>query len=226
MPYRTILADPPWPQGLSGTYKRKEHGHRHRLDYPTMSVGDIAALPVGLLALPGCHLWLWTTNQFLEAGFKVMRAWGFTYLAPIHWIKPSGACPEQRDRIGNWFVHRTQTLLFGYRQKCVFQGLRYHPNVIEALPGRHSQKPDPIYDLIEDVSEPRRLELFAREGRPGWDLWGNEVESSSIPADILGPAVAIDDNRSDSNLSNREGLEPAADIVAGRQGSNIPRSSA
>ena len=198
MPYRTILADPPWPQGLSGTYKRKEHGHRHRLDYPTMSVGDIAALPVGLLALPGCHLWLWTTNQFLEAGFKVMRAWGFTYLAPIHWIKPSG--------MGNWFVHRTQTLLFGYRDKCIFQGLRYHPNIIKANPGRHSEKPPEIYDLIEvgaippvvARSEPHRLELFAREGRPGWDLWGNEVESSTIPSDILGPAADVDDCRQGS----------------------------
>jgi len=189
MPYRTILADPPWPQRLSGKYDTSKQQRADQLPYPTMSVDEIAALPVGLLALPGCHLWLWTTNAFLEAGFQVMRAWGFTYLAPVHWIKPSG--------IGNWFVHRTQTLLFGYRQKCVFQGLRYHPNVIEANPGRHSQKPPESYDLIEDVSEPRRLELFARASRPGWDLWGNEVQSSSIPADILGPAAVDAGARTD-----------------------------
>lgn len=55
-----------------------------------MSLQEIMALQVAELAADDCHLWLWTTNQFLDAGFDVMRAWGFKYLAPIHWVKPSG----------------------------------------------------------------------------------------------------------------------------------------
>ena len=169
--YRTILADPPWPLQMSGKYKTAKNQRPERIPYPTMTVDEIETIDVASLADSGCHLWLWTTNQFLEAGFRVMRAWGFKYLAPIHWIKPSG--------IGNYFVHRTQTVLFGYRQKCLFPLRRYAPNVLEigTDPKRHSEKPDETYELIESISPGPRLEMFARRSRPGWDVWGNEVES-------------------------------------------------
>ena len=164
---------------MSGKYKQKKHYRPDGLPYPTLTVEEIAALPVGRLAATGCHLWLWTTNAFLEAGFQVMRAWGFQYLAPIVWVKPSG--------FGNWFVHRTQTILFGYRKRCYFHRARYLPNLIEANPGRHSQKPPESYQLIEAVSSPARLELFAREERPGWDVWGNEVTPNPTVDAILTP---------------------------------------
>lgn len=169
--YRTILVDPPWPQTLYGHRKRAKGGAAKSLTYPVMSVADICALPVGDFAAEGCHLWLWTTNQFIRDGFNVMDAWGFKYLAPIHWIKPSG--------IGCWFVHRTQTLLFGYRGRCEFNGKRYLPNLIQTGdPVRHSQKPGASYSFIESVSDAPRLELFARQRRLGWDAWGDEVECS------------------------------------------------
>lgn len=171
MIYRCVLADPPWPLALAGQRKRKKEGRKpETLPYPTMTVEEIAALPVATFAAQACHLWLWTTNQHLEAGFQVMRAWGFTYLAPIHWIKPSGQ--------GNWFIHRTQTLLFGYRESCRFPMNRYMPNVIETGdPVRHSQKPDAAYRFIEAISPRPWLELFARQKRVGWDVWGNEVKT-------------------------------------------------
>lgn len=173
--YMTIVADPPWDLTLTGTRKRTKGGHGGpSLDYPTMTIEDICALQVGQQALPGCHLWLWTTNQHLEDGFRVMRAWGFKYLAPIHWIKASGQ--------GNWFVHRTQTILFGYRERCVFSLERYLPNIIEGgKPERHSAKPPHSYAYIESVSPPPRLELFARDNRLGWDAWGNECLSVDLP---------------------------------------------
>jgi N6-adenosine-specific RNA methylase IME4 len=167
MRYKTILADPPWPQAMVDRWKRRKHSRPDDLPYPTMAVDTIAALPVQDLAAQACHLWLWTTNQFLEAGFHVMRAWGFTYLAPVHWIKPSG--------LGAWWVHRTQTVLFGYYRRCRFPQARYLPNFFEANPGRHSEKPPESYELIETVSPPARLELFARQARPGWHVWGDEV---------------------------------------------------
>jgi N6-adenosine-specific RNA methylase IME4 len=169
--YLTILADPPWRQCFAGKYRSPKNKRREKLAYPTMSLAEIKSLPVAGLAAEECHLWLWTTNQHLEAGFEVLRAWGFTYLAPVHWIKKSGC--------GNYFIHRTQTVLFGYRQKCRFPQARYVANIIEANPirYRHSAKPEPTYDLIERVSPGPRLELFARRKRKGWDVWGNEVES-------------------------------------------------
>ena len=164
--FRTILADPPWTQGMSGQWKK--HKAAKKLPYPTMTLDEICAMPVGELAAEDCHLWLWTTNSHIEAGFQVMRSWGFKYLAPVHWVKPSG--------IGNYFVHRTQTVLFGYRKRCRFDGARYRPNIIETgLPKRHSEKPEETYALIESISQTPRLELFARRNRPNWTTWGNEV---------------------------------------------------
>lgn len=147
---------------------------KEQLEYPTMTTEAICNMPVGDIAERGAHLWLWTTNQHLEDGFKVMRAWGFRYMAPITWVKPSG--------IGMIFVHRTQTILFGYKDFNAFNKKRCLPTVIMAgLPKRHSQKPEEAYQMIEAMSDPARLELFARpvspmfQKRDGWDTWGNEM---------------------------------------------------
>jgi len=42
--------------------------------------------------------------------------------------------------------------------------------------GGHSVKPTVFHEIIEDLfpSLPK-IELFAREARPGWDAWGNEA---------------------------------------------------
>jgi len=135
-----------------------------------MTVDAIAALPVGDLAAPDAHLWLWTTNAFLAPAFDVLRAWGFTYLTTITWVKPSGC--------GAWFAGTTQHCLFGYKEKCVFPGRRYAPTHFLAAPKRHSVKPEQFYGLVEEVSAGPRLELFARRHRLGWSAWGNEVEST------------------------------------------------
>jgi N6-adenosine-specific RNA methylase IME4 len=167
--YQCLLVDPPWPQRMTGKRTREKGGVAPALPYPTMTVDEIRDMDVSSLAADGAHLWLWTTNQFLRDGFDIMEAWGFRYLAPIHWIKPSG--------VGNWFVSRTQTLLFGYKNRCVFPSGRYAPNIFEASAGAHSAKPQASFDLIEKISPGPRLELFARTRRRGWYAWGNEVES-------------------------------------------------
>ena len=172
--YKTILIDPPWEQGFSGQYKK--HKASKGLAYKTMTINELKELQIESLADIGCHLWLWTTNQFIEDGYKLMRHWGFKYLAPIHWKKPSG--------LGNYVVHLTQTILLGYYKKCVFEKERYFPNIFDwGMPSKHSKKPAGSYRLIENVSDEPRLELFARPHSPlfpklpGWDVWGNEIQS-------------------------------------------------
>lgn len=173
--YKTILADPPWQQVTGKTgYTKTRPNRPQRLPYSTMSFGEIKGLSINKYADIGCHLWLWVTNSYLKEGFEVMKAWGFKYFIPITWIKPSGC--------GNWFVHRTQHILFGYKERLVLKK-KYQPNVIFAPSRKHSQKPEESYQLIEAVGYSPRLELFARPVSPmfpkrkGWDVWGNEVES-------------------------------------------------
>jgi len=40
--------------------------------------------------------------------------------------------------------------------------------------GRHSAKPEAFLDMVERISPPPYLELFARRQRLGWATWGNE----------------------------------------------------
>ena len=40
----------------------------------------------------------------------------------------------------------------------------------------HSRKPDGIHERIERLVAGPYCELFARQTRPGWDCWGNEVD--------------------------------------------------
>lgn len=171
MKYKTILIDPPWDIAVSGNRSRSKGVHGDSsLPYKTLSVQQIKDMPISDLADVGCHLWLWTTNQTMADGFDIMKHWGFKFLAPIHWIKPSG--------MGNYFIHRSQTLLFGYFEKCQFPLARYVKNIIEApVPKKHSQKPAESYEYIESISPKPRLEMFARAKRDGWHAWGNEVES-------------------------------------------------
>jgi N6-adenosine-specific RNA methylase IME4 len=176
--YRTILVDPPWSEKLTGKYSRRRNQRPTSLPYKTMSYEELEKMQYFVrcqLPADSCHLWLWTTNQFLHDGFHLMQCWGFKYLAPIHWIKPSGC--------GNYFVHRSQTLLFGYKGKCDFKK-RFMANLIfTSCPTQHSKKPNDSYELIEAVSHEPRIELFARPvtplfpKRPGWDVWGDEIES-------------------------------------------------
>lgn len=176
MKYRTILADPPWPHPKFGSLLQERSGLRAAADiYPLMSIDDLCAMPVAEQSEQGAHLWLWVTDQFLHEGFHVMSAWGFKYHAPIVWAKPSGC--------GNYFLHQTEFLLFGYKGKCIFNKARYVPNIYYWKRGEHSEKPAASYELIESISDEPRLELFARPITPmfpkieGWHVFGNEVES-------------------------------------------------
>jgi len=169
--FRTIYLDPPWPLQTITGFTHAKNKRPKKLPYPTMTLEDIARLPVADLADTNAHLWIWTTNKFLPTGFDLMKLWGFKYMIPVHWIKPSG--------LGAWWIHRTQTLLFGYRGKLDMRE-KLKPNVMFANPKRHSAKPVEAYELAEAVSHEARVELFARNTRPGWASYGNGIDGKDI----------------------------------------------
>lgn len=175
--FKTIVCDPPWQESIIGRWSKTRNSRPDQLTYPTMSVNELAALPVAALPVAdladpdGSHLYLWTTSRSLPDGFALLEAWGFKYLNTVTWVKPSG--------FGSWWVNRTQIMLMGYRGKCQFRE-RFRPNVLFAPSRRHSQKPEASYELIEQVSFAPRLELFARCERPDWLTIGNHLDSRDI----------------------------------------------
>lgn len=52
---------------------------------------------------------------------------------------------------------------------------------LEFHPLEHSRKPDEAYELIERIyPELPKIELFARQARPGWAAWGNQAPCADV----------------------------------------------
>lgn len=164
--YRCIVIDPPWPVAKIERDERPNQGVA--LDYPTMTLDEIAALPVAeLAAADGCHIYLWTTQKFLPDAFSLFNAWGVRYQCLMTWVKPTGMTPY------SW-MYNTEHVLFGRIGKLDLQrmGLKLS---FEAQVTRHSEKPAVFYERVAQASPEPRLDMFARNTRDGFDVWGNEV---------------------------------------------------
>jgi N6-adenosine-specific RNA methylase IME4 len=175
--YGTILADPPWRfQNRTGKVAPE---HRRLARYATMTLDEIAALPVAGMAAEPCHLYLWVPNALLEDGLAVMRAWGFRYVSNIVWhkIRKDGG-PDGRG-VGFYFRNVTELVLFGVRGKnarTLAPGRR-QVNYLATRKREHSRKPDELYDIVEACSPGPRVELFARTRRAGWSVeWSPEAQ--------------------------------------------------
>lgn len=163
--YRTIVIDPPWPMQKILREVRPNQG---LFDYPTMTLDEIAKLPISDLALPdGCHVYLWTTNKYLPHAFDLFETWGIRYQCLLTWCKNVGPTPF------SW-MYDTEHVLFGRIGTLELQkmGLRLS---FEADVVGHSVKPDIFYDRVLCASPAPRLELFARKERKGFKAWGNEI---------------------------------------------------
>lgn len=188
--YRTIVADPPWaarpavdnprclicgklrlgyPQGRCNCKDPKFDlkAGRYDIGYKTLSVADIAALPVADLSDHDAHLYLWTTSRFVRDAYEVCEAWGFRYSCMLVWSKPPKGLAEPP------FTPSAEFVLFAKRGKPKATG-RHTGTVFDWPRGRHSAKPDAFLDIVETVSPGPYVELFARRARFGWDYWGNE----------------------------------------------------
>lgn len=183
--FNTVLADPPWMEQGGGKVKRGADRH-----YPLMSTRDICRLPVHELAYPDSHLYLWVTNNHLPDGLEVMAAWGFRYVTNLCWGKVRNVADSlgrisvvPQQGLGQYFRGAHELLLFGVRGKVPYrttdEGKRAQwPTLVLEPRGKHSQKPDIFHRIIERVSPGPYLELFARRDVPGWERWGNEVQST------------------------------------------------
>lgn len=171
MKYRTIVADPPWhyERFVGRTIGGGEGWEARGLPYPSMSVDQIAALPVSQLAEPDARLFCWTTNRYLPDTFRIVKAWGFRYQQALVWRK-TNASPYP----GAVAVIDVEFLLVSQRGTPGRTDF-LRSSVVETAVRRHSEKPDAFLDAVEQVSPGPYLELFARRQRLGWDTYGNEA---------------------------------------------------
>jgi len=166
--YGVIYADPEWRFEV---YSR-DTGMDRAADnhYPTSSTEAICERPVADIAADDCVLFLWATVPMLPDALRVMDAWDFQYKSHCVWAK---------DRIGTgyWFRNQHEILLVGTRGNVPAPAMGTQvESLIDAPVGRHSEKPDQFYELIERYfPNLPKIELNARAVRPGWDAWGYEA---------------------------------------------------
>ena len=162
--FSVIYADPPWrfePYSRVTGMDRAADNH-----YPTMTLDAIKAMPIP--AADDCVLFLWATAPMLPQALDVMAAWGFAYKSHCVWLK---------DRLGTgyWVRNKHELLLVGVKGSVPAPAPGDQPaSVIEAPVGAHSTKPESFAEMIE-VLFPNlpKVELFARNTRAGWDVFGN-----------------------------------------------------
>lgn len=168
--YGLIMADPPWTYE---NWSEKGEGKNAAQQYDLMSIDDIKAMPVGHLAAPDAVLWLWATNPLLDQAFDVIRAWGFQFKTGGHWSKRTA---RGKQAFGTGYILRCAGEPFLIATNGNPWTAKNVRSVIEGPIREHSRKPDEAFAAAERLcGDVRRLEMFSRQERPGWDVFGNEV---------------------------------------------------
>jgi N6-adenosine-specific RNA methylase IME4 len=167
--YRTIVIDPPWP--IEKIEREVRPNQAKPLDYRTMSVDEIASLAWCGGSLPtadGCHVYLWVTQKYLPVGLLLLHDWQIEYQCALTWVKNVGFTPY------SW-MYSTEHVLFGRKGSLdlLEKGLRLD---FEGKVCGHSRKPDEFYGLVRRASPEPRIDMFGREPRDGFTVWGDEAK--------------------------------------------------
>ncbi len=166
--YRTIVIDPPWP-GPGKAWRPTGRDHESVIPYATMTGIQCAALRVGALAADDAQLFIWSPSRNLGDAYLLLQTWDFPYRGLFAWKKPLG--------LGLAVRHELEFLVWGARPGARRPRPRKVPRQVHEWPrGRHSVKPAEAYELIASLSPAPRIDLFARQRRPGFDGWGNQLE--------------------------------------------------
>lgn len=166
-----IVIDPPWKFSSNSKANPGRNAMRH---YPCMTDAEIKALPVAEWSNKDALLFMWVTAPMLRRAIMIPESWGFRYVSELVWVK---------DRIGTgfWARNRHEPVLIYKRGKfpCP-KPAPFADSVMSGQQRQHSRKPDALQDRIDAVwPDASKLEVFARQERPGWRAWGNETQRFS-----------------------------------------------
>jgi N6-adenosine-specific RNA methylase IME4 len=161
--YSLILADPAWEYDFSLSDSRQIDNH-----YLPSSLEDMKRLRVP--AAEDCVLFMWATSPKLEDAIELLNNWGFTYKTCMVWVK---------DQIGMGYYARQkhELLLIAAKGGLELPDPGVRPESVFFAPRTdHSEKPEEVYSIIETMYPTyKKLEMFARNKRDGWEVWGDEV---------------------------------------------------
>lgn len=204
--YRCIVTDPPWPEEGGGGRGAQNHYDviRDRKDILNVMAQVLGLGPLWLPMKTKCrvadsaHLWMWTTDNYLEDALWLIRELDFRYLRTFAWVKTKevgdlaaslseettvhdALSPLLYKGLGQYARGSHELCLLATRGDARVPGPACRPpSVLFAPRAAHSAKPTECFtEWFEQVSLSPRLELFSRRQRQGWDAWGNDPRISN-----------------------------------------------
>jgi N6-adenosine-specific RNA methylase IME4 len=181
--FRIALADPGWRFRTWSPRGRGKCADRH---YRCEELEQIMSLPVAELMADDAVLFLWVVQTHFVAAMEVLAAWGFEYkTVGFTWVKmPKTWSADQlplriRPRMGCGFYTRanSEQCWIARRGKGCTRVDRGIDQVVFAPVREHSRKPSEVHTRIERLfGDVAYIELYAREQRPGWGAWGDQVQ--------------------------------------------------
>jgi N6-adenosine-specific RNA methylase IME4 len=172
--FKVLCADPPWK--FDDKLPGKTRGAVRQ--YACLSVEAICRFPLLPLA-DDCVLFLWKVASMPHAALDVTRMWGFTPKTELIWLKKT-VNGNQFFGMGRTLRAEHETCLVATRGKPQVRNHSVRSTFItdfeglSAPVGRHSEKPDRFYQIVESLFDGPYLELFGRKQRPGWTVLGDE----------------------------------------------------
>lgn len=171
--FKTIVIDPPWPgPGSVPAFDSTATGPMklNLIPYATMTGIQCAALQIPDIADDDAQLFIWATSRSICDAFLLAQLWAFKYRALFVWRKKALG-------MGRHIRHQAEFLLWTARRGAPLVDPKQCPHQIQEWPKprRHSEKPGEAYDLIRQLSCSPRIDIFARQDRPGFLAWGNEL---------------------------------------------------
>jgi len=177
-----IYADPPWHYNGKMQFDRSSTDKENidlsknifissaAFKYPTLKLEELKKLQVKQIAADDSLLFLWATNPHLDQAIELGRSWGFEYRTVIFvWDK---------------MVHNPGKYNLSYCELCLLfkrgriptpRGARNIKQLVSIRRGEHSEKPEQIATNIGLMfPHHKRIELFARNTRADWSVWGLE----------------------------------------------------
>jgi N6-adenosine-specific RNA methylase IME4 len=175
--YEVIYADPPWWYSNRSANRKTKFGGGARAHYDVMRDSEVLAMAdfVKDLSADNCVLFLWATGPRLDFAIETLKAWGFRYsTVGFVWEKITKRGGTAYGP-GFYTSSNCEVVLIGSK-KAQRPARRMLPQVARYPRMKHSEKPEIIRERIELMYPvAKKIELFARCERPGWDAWGNQV---------------------------------------------------
>lgn len=174
--YQVMVIDPPWQQQKGG--KRKVRPRQGKsFNYPTMPLENIFSLldtEIFALADKMHCVFVWVIEKYLEVCNSQMQLRGYKRHCTMIWNKVNGIAPAFTVRLSHEY------LVWYYKPKLLpvaknFRGV--FTTVFTEKSREHSRKPDYSYYMLDCLyPDLKKIDVFSREKRNGWDQYGDEIK--------------------------------------------------